>query len=131
MRFRNSRLCVFCTVFYLLFSFRVDSATVFGTVRGIVHDPQHRPVPGANVILKATDSEYNRTATTDADGQFLLDAVPLGAYSITVSSTGFAQMNQTFALLSGASPVLHFELRLASANESITVLADTVSAQAE
>src|ERR1700720_1860070 len=26
-------------------------ATVFGTVRGIVHDPQHRPVGGADVVL--------------------------------------------------------------------------------
>jgi len=28
-------------------------ATVFGTVRGIVHDPQHRPVSGIQVVLKA------------------------------------------------------------------------------
>jgi hypothetical protein len=131
MRFRNSRLCVFCAVLYLLCAFRVDSATVFGTVRGIVQDPQHRPVPGTNVLLKATDSEYTRTAVTDAEGQFILDAVPLGTYSISVSSAGFAPMKQTFTLLSGASPVLHFELGLASASESITVLADTVSAQAE
>src|ERR1700730_5560571 len=27
--------------------------TVFGTVRGIVHDPQHRPVSDAKVILQA------------------------------------------------------------------------------
>jgi outer membrane cobalamin receptor len=119
------------SVFCLLSSVPAVSATVFGTVRGIVHDPQHRPIPGANVILKATDSDYNRTANTDGEGQFILDAVPLGTYSITVSGAGFAQTKQTFGLLSGASPVLHFELQLAGGNESITVLADTVSAQAE
>jgi outer membrane receptor protein involved in Fe transport len=82
-------------------------------------------------MLKATDSEYNRATMTDAEGQFIMDAVPLGMYSITVSSPGFAEMKQTFALLSGASPVLHFELQLANANASITVFADTVTAQAE
>ena len=35
-------------------------ATIFGSVRGVVHDPQHRPVPGATVVLKARDSEWNR-----------------------------------------------------------------------
>ena len=33
-------------------------ATVFGTVRGIVHDPQHRPIPGSSVVLKAKSSDY-------------------------------------------------------------------------
>ena len=31
-------------------------ATIFGTVRGIAHDPQHRPVAGAHVALKAIGS---------------------------------------------------------------------------
>src|SRR5689334_6897720 len=109
MRFGNSRSWFFCAIFCLVSAFPADSATVFGTVRGIVHDPQHRPVPSTNVSLKATDSDYSRTTMTDAEGQFILDAVPLGTYTINVSSPGFAPTKQTFALLSGASPVLHFE----------------------
>jgi hypothetical protein len=31
-------------------------ATVYGTVRGIVHDPQHHPVSGAQVTLQANNS---------------------------------------------------------------------------
>jgi hypothetical protein len=106
-------------------------ATVFGTVRGVVHDPQHRPVAGANLVLKAADSDYAKTATSDAEGQFTFDAVPLGTYSITVSSSGFAPAQQTFTILSGASPVLHFELQLGSQNQTITVLAEESPAQAE
>ena len=26
-------------------------ATVFGTLRGLVHDPQHRPLAGAKIVL--------------------------------------------------------------------------------
>jgi hypothetical protein len=107
------------------------SAVVFGTVRGIVHDPQHRPVPGTNLTLKATDSEYTRTATTDADGEFIFDAVPLGTYSITVSSPGFASAQQPVTVLSGASPVLHFELQIASRSEQVSVVAETAPAQME
>ena len=60
-------------------------ATVFGTVRGIVHDPQHRPVPGSEVVLKAKSSDYTQKTQTDVNGEFHFDAVPLGTY--TVSAT--------------------------------------------
>ncbi len=29
-------------------------AAVFGSIRGVIHDPSHRPVQGASVILKST-----------------------------------------------------------------------------
>ena len=106
-------------------------AVVFGTVRGIVHDPQHRPVPGINVILKAANSDYTRDAISDADGQFIFDAIPLGTYAITVSAPGFATAQQTLTLLSGASPVVHFELQVAPRTEEITVLDNAGPAQTE
>ena len=28
-------------------------ANIYGAIRGVVHDPQHRPVQGAMVMLKA------------------------------------------------------------------------------
>jgi outer membrane cobalamin receptor len=101
----------------------VALATVFGTVRGIVHDPQHRPVAGIQVVLKAKSSEFSQTAQTDANGEFHFDAVPLADYTVTVSPQGFATIEQTLSVLSGTAPVLHFELQLASQNESILVSA--------
>jgi hypothetical protein len=115
----------------ILLSFTLAFAAVFGTVRGIVHDPQHRPVPGTNLTLKATDSDYTRTTSSDADGQFIFDAVPLGTYSITVSRPGFASAQQPVTVLSGASPVLHFELQIASRSEEVSVVAETAPAQME
>lgn len=40
-------------------------ATVFGTVRGIVHDPQHRPVADSEAVLKAKASDYTQKTQTD------------------------------------------------------------------
>ena len=56
-------------------------ATVFGNVRGVVHDPQHEPVKGAHATLQAADSAYQLTADTAADGEFHFDAVPLPVHS--------------------------------------------------
>ena len=66
-------------------------ATIFGSVRGIIHDPQHRPIQGAMVMLKSKSSDWTKSATTDANGEFAFNAVPLGDYSISVASPGFAQ----------------------------------------
>jgi len=115
----------------LLFAALPAFSTVFGTVRGIVHDPQHRPVPGGTVTLKAKTSSYMQTAQTDANGEFHFDAVPLGEYRVTASAASFATEEQTIAVLSGTAPILHFELKLGSQTESITVSANAGPAQLE
>ena len=45
-------------------------AVVFGSSRGIVHDPDHRPVQGAEVTVKSSNSDYVQKLTTDGDGSF-------------------------------------------------------------
>jgi outer membrane receptor for ferrienterochelin and colicin len=106
-------------------------ATVFGTVRGIVHDPKHRPIAGITMVLSATDSNYTMTAVTDDEGQFHFDAVPLGEYAVTVSDPTFVPETRSVTVLSGSAPILHFELHLASQNESVTVSANSASEQTE
>ncbi|MGB7155637.1 MAG: carboxypeptidase-like regulatory domain-containing protein, partial [Candidatus Acidiferrales bacterium] len=58
-------------------------AVVFGTVRGVVHDPQHRPIVGATVEIKSANSDWSRTEKTDANGEFSFPAVPFGDYTVT------------------------------------------------
>jgi len=97
------------------------SATIFGSVRGIVHDPQHRPIYGASVTLKSTSSDWTRSSTTNANGEFEFNAIPLGQYSVTVSSPGFADASQKVTVNSGTQPVVHLPMRVAVANETVTV----------
>jgi outer membrane receptor protein involved in Fe transport len=104
-------------------------ATIFGTVRGIVHDPQHRPVSDIQVVLKAKSSDYTQTTQTDAAGQFQFDAVPLGEYAVTISSSTLVADQQVVTVLSGAAPILHFELRLPSQNQTVTVSADAAQTE--
>jgi outer membrane receptor protein involved in Fe transport len=93
----------------------------YGAVRGVVHDPQHRPIQDAMVMLKAKSSEWSKSVTTDASGNFQLNAVPLGEYSVSVASQGFAQTAQDVIVISGSVPVVHFQLQVAVANEKVTV----------
>jgi len=104
-------------------------ATVFGTVRGIVHDPQHRPVSGIQVVLKAKASEFTLSARTDDAGQFHFDAVPLGEYMVAALDPNFVADQQTVAVLSGTAPILHFELRLPTQNQTVIVSADAAQTE--
>jgi hypothetical protein len=96
-------------------------AAVFGTVRGVVHDPDHRPMQGAHVVLKSASSDYSQTATTDADGAFEVTPVPVGAYRITVTRDGFAPSAQEAVVASGSSPLLHFQLMIGNVAEAVNV----------
>ncbi|MFZ0084032.1 MAG: TonB-dependent receptor [Candidatus Acidiferrales bacterium] len=106
-------------------------ATIYGRITGIVHDPQHRPVQDASVVLKSTTSDYTKTTQTNADGEFAFQAVPIGDYSITVSQPGFGTEAQTLTVTSSAAPVLHFQLSIASVNQTtiVTTGADIANVQ--
>ena len=113
---------IFCVAGLLLVAVTV-SATIFGSVRGIIHDPQHRPVQGAMVMLKAKSSEWAKSTNTDANGNFEFNAVPVGEYSVIVANPGFVQGSQEVVVESGTEPVVHLQLRVAVANETVNVSA--------
>jgi TonB-dependent receptor-like protein len=47
--------------------------------------------------------------------------VPFGQYSITVTASGFSQLEQTFTLESDVSPILHFPLSIEPVSETAVV----------
>ncbi len=60
-----------------------------GGLRGTVTDPTGAVIPGATVVLQsATSAKY--TATSGADGTYVLRGVPAGTYQLNVVAGGFA-----------------------------------------
>ncbi len=96
-------------------------ASIFGQVHGVVHDPQHRPISGAQVELHSANSAFSRTVTSLQDGSFSIPAVPLGDYTLTVTQSGFSPSRQALTLASDTSPILHFELSIGSVQQAVTV----------
>ena len=96
-------------------------ATVFASLHGIVHDPQHRPIPDAIVTLHAASSDFVLHATSGSQGEFNIAQVPIGLYRLEVSASGFAPSTQSITIASGTNPLLHIPLLLAGASESVRV----------
>jgi hypothetical protein len=114
-----------------LFLGAVAFATIFGSVRGIVHDPQHRPIQGAHVTLKAQNSAWTKSLDSDSNGEFDFSSVPIGNYTVTVSSRGFQPTQQSAVVQSDTSPVLHYQLAVAGTRESVAVSETPVEATTE
>ena len=109
------------TTLALLLSSIPVFATIFGSVHGVIHDPQHRPVQNAMVMIKAKSSDWSATTDSDADGEFNFKAVPLGEYVVTVAGQGFNQAQQSVVVISGTQPVLHFALSVSGTKETLIV----------
>ena len=77
-------------------------AAIFGKIQGIVHDPQHRPVAGASVTLKASLPIGLKPRQTSDNGEFSFATVPIGDYQISVSKAGFDTEQQTVTVASNS-----------------------------
>ncbi len=111
----------FLTAALLLAASLPAFATIFGSVRGVVHDPQHRPIQGARLTLKAQNSDWTQSQDSNDNGEFLFTSVPIGNYTVAVESKGFQQVSQPVIVESDTSPVLHLQLAIAGATESVTI----------
>ena len=104
-----------------LFSCLPAIASVFGTVKAIVHDPQHRPVQGAQVEVQSRTSDFKTSGTTNEEGMALLSNVPVGEYDVKIVSPGFSGAQQSVTVTSGNVQELHFALALAQHQETVEV----------
>lgn len=118
------RFAIMCGILSLFLSNKTH-ATVFGELQGIVHDPQHRPINDATIAVHAAHSGYTMTTHTNHDGYFSLLTVPLGDYTITITSNGFDVLQQTITVFSDNSQILHFQLQLGSVQQSVQVRSQT------
>ena len=106
------------------------AAPLGSSVRGVIVDPEDRPVAQANVTLKSATSEWTQTTLTDRRGGFTFAAVPIGDYSLTVSQGGFATAAQAVTVPSSGSPPLA-RIKLAASGKTlatVTVAADALTA---
>jgi outer membrane receptor for ferrienterochelin and colicin len=104
-----------------MLSASVGHAAIFGTVKGVVEDPQHRPVAQADVTLRARLSSWHAQGQTDADGKFSFVNVPAGGYTVSVVKQGFQTLEQDVVVRSGTVTALTLALRLGTLAEKVEV----------
>jgi carboxypeptidase family protein len=105
----------------ILFLAPSDRAQSSGTIEGVVKDASGAAIPNATVEIHNPVSQFERTTTTDNDGKFRFTSVPFNPYHLTVTASGFSSFAQDVDLRSVVSVNLAANLKVASAETSVTV----------
>ncbi len=97
-------------------------AQTTASIKGTVTDASGAAVSGAKVTVKSTGLGIERTATTNANGDYEFAALPPGSYSVQVEMQGFqSQIAPSVILEVSQNSVQNFGLKVASASIVVTV----------
>ena len=112
----------------------MSAAVVWGQataqIHGTILDTTGAGVPGAAVKVTQTDTGLNRTATTGADGGFVLTSLPLGPYRLEVTKQGFSTAAQSGIVLDvGSDPAISLSLKVGEVTERVDVTAEATQVE--
>ncbi len=97
-----------------------DAAT--GALHGTIFDPAGAHISQASIVAVNSATGVRYSATSDAEGRFVLDLLPPGDYSARAVAQGMSpQVTPPLHVDVGAAAELEFHLTIAGPQESITV----------
>lgn len=94
-----------------------------GSLTGVATDPSNAIVPNAQVVLTDDEKGFKYTATTNAEGRYILRNLPPGKYTLNVTAPGMRPHTQSGIILTvgqNAQADAHFELQ--GTAESVSVM---------
>ena len=114
----------------------VAAASSYGqttaTIAGEVTDASGAAISGAKVTALNTATQFSRAVETNVSGQYVIASVPTGDYTITVTHTGFQQLQRSGVQLTAAATVeVNLELQVGSETQSVSVTASAPLLQSQ
>ena len=89
---------------------------------GNVLDPTGAAVPEAKITIKNAGTGLTRVTTSSANGAFVLPALPVGTYTLTVEKPGFTtQVREGIVLAVDQAASLTVSMQLGQVSEQVTV----------
>src|SRR5713226_6392020 len=102
-----------------------------GQVGGIIVDANGAVVPGATITVVNKQTGTSLTARSDSEGRWVVSGMQPGPVSVTVSSPGFSNFRQEFAV-NGSRPVrLGTTLSVAAVSEIVTITSGAAASERE
>jgi len=93
-----------------------------GTIYGTAVDSTGAIIPGATVTLTNPETGFTRTATTGNSGEYLLQSVPVGKYSLNVSAPAFQTYQVTDVVVDADSNTkIVAKLAVGQTTDTVTV----------
>src|SRR5262252_7868211 len=95
------------------------------TVQGTVSDSQNAILPGVTVAITNVNTGVERTAATDAAGQYVAASLTPGSYKIVAHLQGFADQTAEVMLEVAQIAVVNMKLNISAVAENVTVTGAT------
>src|SRR5271169_5769411 len=101
-----------------------------GQMGGYVVDPTGAVVPNARVTI-AADNGASRTATPDAQGQWVIGGLPSGNYKARADALGFKTSTFNLSYNANQPSMYDFPINVGSVSETVEVTAQAAQIQIE
>ena len=112
------------TIFFFALSALAFAQSDRGTITGVVLDPSAATVAGAKVAVKNLANGNAFNAVTGNSGNFTVEEVPSGTYSIAVTAPGFKTWSTTgVEVRLDSTTKIDVTLEVGSASDTVTVTA--------
>jgi hypothetical protein len=93
-----------------------------GSIQGVVTDATGAVLPGATVTATNVATGVKTERQTTGAGLYVLSPLPPGEYKITVSASGFKQLEQAGVIVDALGIVgLNLSLQVGATNETVTI----------
>jgi Carboxypeptidase regulatory-like domain/TonB dependent receptor len=100
-------------------------STTAGAIVGIVRDPSGAVIPDATVNTTSAATNSRSTATTDANGRYVIDNLRPGRYSLEVAAKGFGSYKQENVIVEvGLSTTVDAQLQVAAQTATVIATAE-------
>jgi hypothetical protein len=100
-------------------------------IAGTVSDPTGAVIAAATVEIRPASAGKIRTAKTNAAGQFSLQGLPDGNYTVQVSSAGFQSAMRAISIHARDRAVLSAKLNVGASSTAVEVTGAAVTIQAQ
>jgi len=130
-RVRNHSANWWCATIFTLIACLMGSqfawAGVTGSISGVIRDSSGAVVPGVQVAAHNTQTGLQWTTTTDTQGFYSFQALPVGTYDVEANKSGFKGYRQSDIVLTvNAAITLNVPLQVGNVVESVTVTSTAV-----
>ena len=99
-----------------------QSETGRAALDGRVFDPSGQTVSAAQISIRENQTGFQRKVLSNMDGQFRAGALPVGDYTVEVTSPGFGSARmEHLSLTVGETRTVNISLQIASSSSQVTV----------
>lgn len=114
---------LFVMMLALLLATPVVAQETTGSIEGVVRDAGGAVLPGATVV--ATGPSGAVTSVADERGEYRIQRLPSGRYTVVATLDGFAPATRNVDLTVGTTARVEFTLSIAGVTETVQVSAET------